>query len=230
MTDNGIMTRTHLLILNAGGIRSLIATALMLARHDKPRITALYLNDGRDNAPARREFAKRQVDHFNLGRLHELELPQLYGLDLGHGHGGEAVGPLAVSQMLLAALAYARANQAERVIWPGCFNAEHAAIAKATEQMTLCQHLAEAEGVPMPELESTLIELSDQQVVELGAQLQVPWDLAWSCTTNPDKSCASCTACRRRKAAFDKAGIVDRPPEMAGPAFAGLSGRRSSGR
>lgn len=217
--------RSHILILSAGGIRSLVATALMLARHEKPRMTPLYIHDGRDNAAARHEFARRQAEHFNLGKLHQLELPQLFGLHLGHGQGGEAIGTLAVSQLLLAGLAYARANQAETVVWPGSFNAEHNAVAKASEQLTLCEHLADAEGVPMPGIEATLLELTDQQVVELGGQLQVPWQLAWSCLTNPDKACGSCAACRRRKNAFEKAGIVDHPPQRTSHTLSQLAGR-----
>lgn len=205
--------RSHILILSAGGIRSLVATALMLARREKPRITTLYFNDGRNLADIRREFAQRQAEHFNLGKLHQLEFTQLFGTQPDRGQGNGAIGSLVVGQMLLAAVTYARANQAQTVIWPGCFDSEHNAVAKASEQLALCQHLVEVEDVPMPNIEATLLELSDQQVIELGGQLQVPWQLAWSCLTNPDKACGSCAACRRRKNAFEKAGIVDHLPE-----------------
>ncbi len=210
MTDNNTMARTHYLVLDGGGLRSLVSIGLLLERSEKPRLTPLYVDDGRDNTVVRADFARRQAEHFAIGRLHEMELSQLYGLGLGRGRGGEPIGSLAVGQLLLATLAYARANQAERVIWPASFNGESQAMARATEQMTLCEHLAEAEGLPMPEIEAPLLELSDQQVLELGSQFKLPWQLTWSCLATVDKPCGSCAGCRRRHAAFEKAGLVDR--------------------
>jgi len=209
------MPRPHYLILNAGGLRSLVATALLLQQSEPPRLTVLYIGDGRDNTATRRSFASRQCEHFGLGKLHEFALPQLYGMGLGRGRGGEPIGTLAAPQLLLAALAYTRASQAEQLIWPAAFNADHHAMAQATEQTTLCQHLAETESLPVPTLEAPLLELTDQQVLELGSQLQVPWHLAWSCLTATDQPCGSCAGCRRRHAAFEKAGLIDQPTTRA---------------
>ncbi len=58
-------------------------------------------------------------------------------------------------------------------------------------------------------IETPLLELTDQQVVELGGQLDVPWKLAWSCQFHGDKPCRVCDPCRRRQRAFDAAGVID---------------------
>jgi 7-cyano-7-deazaguanine synthase in queuosine biosynthesis len=106
-------------------------------------------------------------------------------------------------------LGQARFQQAERVVWPAAYNGVVKAMARGTEQVVLCEHLADLEGGPMPRIETPLLELADQQLIELGGQLGVPWDLAWSCLGDGDRMCRVCPACRRRKAAFDAAGVVD---------------------
>lgn len=190
-------------------MRSLVATALTLANHEGIRLTLLYIHDGRDNAITRREHVRHQAGHYGIGRVTEIDLPHAYGHGHGRGPGGEPMGTLVPPRLLLAALAEARWQQAEQLIWPLSVNAETRAMAKASEQLQLCRYLAETEGTPMPELTAPLLEMSDQQVVELGAQLQVPWQLAWSCFEQAEHPCRTCTACRRRKAAFEAAGIVD---------------------
>ena len=82
------------------------------------------------------------------------------------------------------------------------------AMARATEQMLLCEHLGDLEG-PMPQVSAPLLELTDQQIVELGGQLEVPWRLAWSCLGQNETPCHACSACHRRQAAFAEAGMLD---------------------
>jgi hypothetical protein len=201
--------RTHIMILASGGLRSLVSIGLTLANHDAVRLTLLHVGDGRDNAVMRRQYVTAQADHFAITRVRQVELGHIFGHGYGRGPSGEPVGTLAAPQMLCAALAEARWQQASRLIWPAAYNAETRAIAQASEQLMLTQHLAEAEATAVPELEAPLLEMSDQQVIELGGQLGVPWHLAWSCLGQADRPCLSCPACRRRRAAFEAAGIVD---------------------
>ena len=53
-------------------------------------------------------------------------------------------------------------------------------------------------------------ELSKKDVVELGASLEVPFELTLSCM-RPDtgRHCGQCSKCRERLQAFDAAGITD---------------------
>ena len=117
-------------------------------------------------------------------------------------------------QLLLAGLAEARHQQAEAVIWPVSLNGDAQQGAQATEQSVLCEHLAESESEQTPRIETPLLEMTDQQVVELGGQLGVDWQLAWTCTRPGEHPCRACGGCRRRQQAFDKAGIVDTQVEQ----------------
>ncbi|MFW6060107.1 MAG: hypothetical protein ACODAQ_07985, partial [Phycisphaeraceae bacterium] len=175
------MAVPHTLILNGGGLRSLVATALVRGEAQKQRITVVHVLDGRPNGAIRLTHAQRQAEHHRLGDLIELDAPHIYG----HGHGrqpdGKPMGALVVPQVVLATFEQAWLRQAERIIWPGSCNGEPRAMARLTEQLELCDHLAELEADTRPRLEPPLLELTDQQIVELGAQLQVDWTLAWSC-------------------------------------------------
>ena len=200
---------THLLILNHGGVRSLVATALAQGDEPKPRLTLLYVDDGRDSRATRRAMMRRQSAFLGISRVTELSMPHLYG----HGHGrapdGGALGLYVRGQLLLAAMAEARQQQAEAVVWPVSVAGDVKQAALATEQAVLCEHLAQAEAAPSPRIDTPLAELTDQQVIELGEQLGVDWGLTWSCIRPGESPCQACSACRRRQQAFDKAGVVD---------------------
>jgi len=203
------MPTPHTLILHSGGLRSLVATGLAIENDEKTRLSLLHIQDGRDNAQERLDHAHRQAEHFGITKVHQLDLPHLYGHGHGKGPGGEPLGPLVGPQILLAALATARLCHAERVIWPASFDADFNAVARATEQALLADQSGDHDLGEVPRLETPLLELSDRQVVELGAQLYVPWNLSWTCLGSAQMPCRACPGCRRRKTAFQAAGVVD---------------------
>ena len=206
MTDHPGMSNLHVVLLSNGGLRSLVAAALTLHDADRVCLTLLHAIDGRDNAIVRLEHVRRQAGYFNTTRISELDVPYLYGHSAGPE--GMSIGTLVQPHLLLAAVSHARRPQAEQVIWPASFNGDANAMARATEQMLLCEHLGDLEG-PMPQVSAPLLELTDQQIVELGGQLEVPWRLAWSCLGQNETPCHACSACHRRQAAFAEAGMLD---------------------
>ncbi len=54
-----------------------------------------------------------------------------------------------------------------------------------------------------------LIHLKKTEIIQLGNQLGVPWELTWSCYLGGDIACGVCDACRLRLAAFAELGLVD---------------------
>jgi 7-cyano-7-deazaguanine synthase in queuosine biosynthesis len=209
------MASAHAVILQSGGLRSLVATAAILGEADRVRPLLLHVVDGRVAGAQRLEHVHRQAEYYGISRVIEMDCRHLYGHGLGFGSDGAPMGSVVGPQMMLAGLGLARLHQVERVVWAGSFNVDTRAMARATEQMMLCEHLASLEGAPLPRLEAPLLELTDQQVIELGAQLGVPWPLAWSCLMDGDRPCRVCGACRRRRAAFDGAGLVDPAEKLA---------------
>ena len=59
------------------------------------------------------------------------------------------------------------------------------------------------------EIETPLMELSKSDVVKLGQELGVPFELTWSCYQNEEKPCGKCESCILRAKGFKEAGIID---------------------
>lgn len=58
-------------------------------------------------------------------------------------------------------------------------------------------------------VEAPFIGLTKAQVVKKGLELNVPYELTWSCYDGGDKPCGKCGTCRDRAAAFAANGIAD---------------------
>ncbi len=213
------MPNPHALILHSGGLRSLVATALAIENDSKTRLSLLFVNDGRDNTHHRQDYTHRQSEHFAIARVHTIDLPHLYGHGLGKGPEGEPMGALVAPQILLAALGCARYQQASQVIWPASYDGDVRFVARATEQTMLADQSSDYDQGDSPRIDTPLLELTDRQVVELGEELKVPWNLSWSCLGSAEIHCRACPGCRRRKAAFTSAGIIDPVEKPANAVF-----------
>ncbi|MEM1109207.1 MAG: 7-cyano-7-deazaguanine synthase [Planctomycetota bacterium] len=207
--------RKHIAILHSGGLRSLVATALVLNQPESVRVTLLHVHDGRPAGPQRLEHLRRQADHYTLTGLREIELPHLYRDPTHQQPDGRPLAPLATPQMLTAALAAASGIKADELHWPVAVDGEVDATARTQERQILIQQLAEAESPAgaldsdTPSLLTPLLGYTDVQIVELGTGLGVPWELAWSCLHKQPEQCGGCPACRRRQRAFRAAGVID---------------------
>ncbi|MBI1336057.1 MAG: hypothetical protein GC164_03740 [Phycisphaera sp.] len=207
------MPQPELLILASGGMRSLVATSLGLESTDPGRVVLLHVKDGRACGAVRLEHARRQADHYKVKQFHVMDLPNLQGRGAARTQDGSGL-PLIRPQILLIALARAIEFGTPRVIWPVQANADLNTITRTSEQVLLLQQTVELEHPQQPLVQTPLLELTDRQLVELGVQQDVPWEKAWSCQMAGTKPCKSCETCRRRKAAFIAAGVVD-PVETA---------------
>lgn len=58
-------------------------------------------------------------------------------------------------------------------------------------------------------IEAPFVSLTKADVVKTGLQLQVPYELTWSCYEGSDKPCGVCGTCRDRIKAFEMNGISD---------------------
>jgi len=190
---------------------------LTLAEDPRPPMTALFVQDGASAGPRRFEAVRRQCDRYRVRDLVESKLSGPHGAALKSEARELDRPPLIRAQLLLTALAYAARSEAARVVWPIQQDADADRVAEATEQIVLAQHLAQLEfgREKLPRIETPLLELTNKQLVELGGQLGVPFELAWSCLLHQERACRVCEACRRRKASFDAAGVVDPADELA---------------
>jgi 7-cyano-7-deazaguanine synthase len=54
-----------------------------------------------------------------------------------------------------------------------------------------------------------VLELEAWQVVDLGVQVEAPFELAWSCLASGPEPCGLCAGCKGREAAFMRAVKAD---------------------
>lgn len=209
------MPPSPLLILNAGGLRSLVATAAAMSDPDHRHTVLLHLlgNDGA--AEARKRHAQRIANHYTTGELITLPVPLLLTRRSAKAAGQTADSALPRARLLTTAIAQAVAIDAERVIWPVQANADADAAAVVIEQTAIAQHMAELDQRPCPPVETPLLELTDKQLIELGGQLGVPWEHSWSCRVQSNHACQACLACMRRRRAFEAAGVTDPADRLA---------------
>jgi 7-cyano-7-deazaguanine synthase len=64
------------------------------------------------------------------------------------------------------------------------------------------------EGEPT-KIVAPLINLKKTEIIQLGNQLGVPWELTWSCYAGGDVACGVCDSCLLRLAAFAELGLQD---------------------
>lgn len=59
------------------------------------------------------------------------------------------------------------------------------------------------------QIEAPFIDKTKAQVVKMGLELGVPYELTWSCYEGGDKPCGVCGTCIDRKKAFELNGVKD---------------------
>ena len=53
------------------------------------------------------------------------------------------------------------------------------------------------------------IGMNKAQVVKMGLELKVPYEMTWSCYEGGDQPCGVCGTCRDRAKAFEANGVSD---------------------
>ncbi len=197
----------HTAILNSGGLRSLVAAATL---GSAGRPTMIHVQDGRLSGTNRRRCFEKQAEHFEVRRRIELTMVHLRtGRD-----GEEQRAPMGRSQLLLAAAGEAIRHDAERLVWPVAIGERFDDLAAVTEAVVILEHAIKLETDRDLRIDMPLLDMTLRQVIELGAKMDVPWELAWSCQTAGRTACGGCAGCHERNRAFEAAGLDD--PLLAG--------------
>ena len=206
------------MILNSGGLRSLVATAIIAHEVEPELLVVLHYQKRQANARKLGEFVESQAEHFGIAQVIRSEMASLIPLPGQSVREDNAPDPVTFHQpqMLIAGIAQAIEFGVKRLVVPLQCNAVHEKVAKFTEQITLVSHIAELEYAKLlPEIHLPIVDLTDRELIELGGQMQLPWHKSWSCRHAGEDPCGGCPACVRRTKAFKEAGIHDTPSRDA---------------
>jgi 7-cyano-7-deazaguanine synthase len=216
------MSKATAVVLSSGGLHSLVTAGLAAREY---RIALLHLKDGRGSARQAAEAFDRQVAHFkplkswtiDAGYLRQMSLPPETA-GLVHNTGSDAMAalvPLRELQMLSVAAGFAQQVRASTIMWGVQYEQRATdALARNVELVQVMNQLLELMALPPPAtvatLKTPLMGLEDQQVVELGYQLGLPFNASWSCQMPSNETpCMGCPACVRRIRAFRAAQLTD---------------------
>jgi 7-cyano-7-deazaguanine synthase in queuosine biosynthesis len=219
------MAKELAIVLNNGSVNSAVVTALAAQKFRLVMLHAIVGGDEEDSAETAtrtRVAFDQQTAHFKPYREHVLELPFLSQLQAPGGPKKNADSPeprqqsktaaqlLDLVPVLGAAARFAGHYQAGAIYLglragPGADE-----LAQMTEFTQIWQELLQLPcGMGELEIAVPLLEMEPWQVVDLGYQVNVPFERTWSCVSDGAEPCWACRGCRAREAAFHQAAKPD---------------------
>ena len=217
---------TRAFVLLSGGIDSAVCLQQALDAHDD--VAAVHFDYGQQTEAIERSNAERQTERagiplhvcdyrsvfsgFAAGTIEDKSYDSDRTADAGHSVG---YVPQRNLHFLVTAAAtaehhtdtgrpialYHGAQAGDEAEYPDCrpafVEAATAAVDRSTDQHDI-------------DVETPILDLSKAEVLRLGEDLGVDWELTFSCYNDRDgRPCGECPACLERAAAFAEAGIDD---------------------
>jgi 7-cyano-7-deazaguanine synthase len=117
---------------------------------------------------------------------------------------------LEVMPLLSAAARYAAHDKAVAIYFGLRVGSQNDDLSQATEYVQIWNEMLQIPcGLGDLEFVTPLLELDPWQVVDVGFQVNAPFDKTWSCAEESGEACWACRGCRSREAAFQQAGKPD---------------------
>ncbi len=226
------MSDQRAVILASGGMDS--ATAAALAREEGYELYMLHTSYGQRTEAKEYESAKAQAREFDAADFLHLTTDHLSKIgestltddemdvedaDLESDEVPGSYVPFRNANLLSMATSYAEANECNAVFigahsedfsgYPDCRPAFFDAFQQAVDVGTK----AETEI----SIEAPFVEWSKTDIAKRGLELDVPYELTWSCYRDEEPACGTCDACAFRLQAFqnlderDPIEYVERP-------------------
>lgn len=219
------------LVLFSGGLDSTTCLALAVDKYGAENVIALSIYYGQKHNKEIRA-AQKLADYYgvewktldltkifadsncSLLAQSDMEIPQTAYADQLAETGGKPVStyvPFRNGLFLSSAASIALSNDCG-VIYYGAHsddaagNAYPDCSAEFNDAMNRAIYLGSGDQL---RIEAPFVELTKADVVKLGLELNVPYELTWSCYEGHDKPCGVCGTCRDRLAAFAANNVAD---------------------
>ena len=213
------------IVLLSGGMDSLVCAGL--ACKDYRDVYALHLNYGQKTSARERISFDEICEHYKI----PLEKRKIIDMTFLKQIGGSSLTDEAIdvktykgdssdipdsyvpfrnSIILSLAVSWAEAVGAEKLFiganfedspgYPDCRPSYYEAFNKVIKEGTKAGNI---------EILTPVIRMKKRDIVLLGKNLQVPFQLSWSCYKSSAKACGQCDSCALRLRGFKEAGITD---------------------
>lgn len=211
------MAKDLAIVLNNGSINSAVATALAVQKH---RAVMIFAEVEQGPGSRARAAYDQQVAHFKPYREHALPMPHLAQIAPPLESQGVVTDPrqpaplgplmLELLPLLATAVRYAVHYHAAAIYTGLRIGGQGDELAQATEYMQIWNEMIQLPcGQPDLTIENPLMELEPWQVVDVGFQVNAPFERTWSCLEDSSEPCWACRDCRAREAAFVQSGKPD---------------------
>lgn len=204
--------------LVSGGLDSAVTAAV--AKRDGFDTRFLFVDYGQKTVSKERRSAAALADHFQATSLDIVRLPWLksFGgsglfrrdVQLTQANERFEYVPFRNSILLAVATALAEVSNADRV-YIGSTGSDRIAPDNSPEFIAAFQQLTRLGTMLKTDIQITapLVNMNKAQVVQTGTDLNVPFELTWSCHNATRLACDGCSNCRSRQAAFQSLGLTD---------------------
>lgn len=219
------------LVLFSGGVDSSTCLALAVKKFGKENVIALSVSYGQKHAKEV-EASDKVAEYYGVEHLYldltpifkysnssllsqsDQDIPmESYAEQLSHS-GGEPVStyvPFRNGLFISSASAIALSKGCS-VIYYGAHSDDAAGNAYPDCSYAFNNAMAAAVGIGSGGkliLEAPFVNLTKADVIKIGLQIGVPYELTWSCYEGGDKPCGKCGTCIDRMKAFEINGVKD---------------------
>lgn len=220
------------LVLTSGGVDSTTALGLAIQKYGKENVIALSISYGQKHdkeiqaAIAVSEFYGVEQLFLDLEKIFQYsncsllkqsteEIPELsYAEQLKNTHGETPVStyvPFRNGLFLSSAASIALSKNCS-VIYYGAHSDDAAGFAypdcSPVFNNAMNEAIWEGSGHQL-QIEAPFVNLTKADVVKIGLDLEVPYELTWSCYEGGNKPCGKCGTCIDRAAAFQANHMAD---------------------
>jgi 7-cyano-7-deazaguanine synthase len=216
-------------VLVSGGMDS--ATAAFEAVHRGYDLYFLHTTYGQQTANKESECAQQLADYMDVADFLHIETDHLARIgassltddgidveevDLDSDNIPSSYVPFRNANLLSMATSYAEANDCN-AIFIGAHSEDYSGYPDCRpEFFDAFQQVIEVGTKPVTSIElvAPFVDWSKTEIAERGLDLDVPYELTWSCYREEEPACGTCDACAYRLKSFQEAGVED-PIEYA---------------
>ena len=219
------------LVLTSGGVDSTTCLAMAVDKYGCENVVALSVSYGQKHSKEI-EASKKIADYYNVEHIYlnlaeifkfsdcsllehsDKEIPHESYNDQIKVNDGKPVSTYVPFRngLFLASAASIALSKNCQIIYYGAHSDDAAGSAypDCSEAFNNAMNTAIFEGSGKQLIiEAPFVSWTKKEVVKKGLELEVPYELTWSCYEGNDKPCGTCATCIDRQAAFEANGVTD---------------------